>query len=203
MGGKPRRPALSTGLVSTIGAVAAVLDRHRGEAMVIGGIAAIARGVRRLTRDVDLSVAGHGGNAARWLDELAPRGIRARIPDAETFAAETQVLLLRHEETGVDVDLSFASLPFELEAIESAPVEDIAGARLAVARPEDLVIYKALAWRPQDQQDIERLLALHGDAMDLERVERHVRALGEALDVDRWHELEVLIRRVRGPDSAR
>jgi len=67
-----------------------------------------------------------------------------------------------------------------------------------VARAEDLVIYKALAWRPQDQQDVERLLALHGDAIDLARVERHVRELGEALEVDRWADLQALIRRMRG-----
>jgi len=36
--------------------------------------------------------------------------------------------------------------------------------------PEDLVIYKAIAWRPQDQQDVERLLALHGARMDLARL---------------------------------
>jgi hypothetical protein len=35
-----------------------------------------------------------------------------------------------------------------------------------VAQPEDLVIYKAIAWRPQDQQDVERLLALHGARCD-------------------------------------
>jgi len=198
MGGKPRRQPLNVGLVSSIEAIAVVLERHRGECMVIGGIAVIARGVRRLTRDVDLAVTGHGGHAARWLDELALAGLKARIPDAEWFAAETQVLLLRHQGSGVDVDLSFASLPFEIEAIAHAPVERIAGVSVPVARAEDLVIYKALAWRPQDQQDVERLLALHGDAIDLARVERHVRELGEALEVDRWADLQALIRRMRG-----
>jgi hypothetical protein len=203
MGGKPRRLALNTGLASAIGAIAAVLDRHRGESMVIGGIAVIARGGRRLTRDVDLAVVGHGGHAGRWLDELAAAGIRARIPDAVIFAAETQVLLLRHEQTGIDVDMSFASLPFELEAIERAPIESIAGAHLPIARAEDLVIYKALAWRAQDQQDVERLLALHAGVMDLDRIERHVRALGDALEVCRWQELEAVIERVAGPIRAR
>lgn len=198
MGGKARRFALSTGLVAAVRSVADLLDQHQGAGMVIGGIAVIARGVRRLTRDVDLAVAGHGGHVATWLDELRRAGLTPRIPDAATFAAETQVLLLRHVESGVDVDLSFASLPFELEAIARASVETIAAARVPVARAEDLVIYKALAWRPQDQQDVERLLALHGQTMDLARVGRHVRELGDALEVDRWRELEALILRVRG-----
>jgi len=198
MGSKPRRVALSTGLVAAIRATAEVLSRHPGQGMVIGGIGVIARGVGRLTRDVDIAVAGHGGQAAAWLDELGGAGLASRIPDAAAFAAETQVLLLRHAASGVDVDMSFASLPFELEAIASAPLETIAGARVAIARAEDLVIYKSLAWRPQDQQDIERLLALHGGVIDLERVRRHVSQLGEALELDRWQELEALIRRVLG-----
>jgi hypothetical protein len=68
--------------------------------------------------------------------------------------------------------------------------------KLQVAQPEDLVIYKAVAWRPQDQQDVERLLFLHGARMDLARVRRHVRDLGEAMEQDRLRELETMIRRV-------
>ncbi|MEO7730456.1 MAG: hypothetical protein ABIY55_05750, partial [Kofleriaceae bacterium] len=64
------------------------------------------------------------------------------------------------------------------------------------AQPEDLIIYKAIAWRPQDQQDVERLLALHGARMDLARIRRHVRELGEAMEQDRLRDLDVVIRRV-------
>ena len=71
-----------------------------------------------------------------------------------------------------------------------------APSKLQVAQPEDLVIYKAIAWRPQDQQDVERLLALHGARMDLARIRRHVRDLGEAMEQDRVRELDVVIRRV-------
>ena len=60
------------------------------------------------------------------------------------------------------------------------------------------MIYKAIAWRPQDQQDVERLLVLHGERMDLARVRRHVRELGEAMEQDRLRDLETVIRRVLG-----
>jgi hypothetical protein len=36
--------------------------------------------------------------------------------------------------------------------------------------------------RPQDQQDVERLIALHGDVMDRDRVLAVVAELAEALD---------------------
>jgi predicted nucleotidyltransferase len=59
---------------------------------------------------------------------------------------------------------------------------ELAGTRVPIARAEDLVIYKAIAFRPQDQQDIERLVTLHGDGMDFARVRRIVGQFAEALD---------------------
>ncbi len=41
---------------------------------------------------------------------------------------------------------------------------------IRVARPEDLVIYKLVAGRPQDVDDVEKLLALHVATIDLDRV---------------------------------
>jgi len=64
--------------------------------------------------------------------------------------------------------------------------------------PEDLVIYKALAWRDQDRSDIERLFVLHGQGMDLEKirglVSEFARILGEPQRVE---EFEALLRRAR------
>ena len=73
---------------------------------------------------------------------------------------------------------------------------ELSGIDVTIARAEDLVIYKAVAWRPQDQQDIERLLTLHGRTMDLERIRRIVGEFAEALEEpERVDELERVIRR--------
>ena len=195
MGGKPRLTGLPGGLVRTLDALSSFLARHQGDGAVIGGIAVIASGVPRLTRDVDVAFAAGRVPVRALVTELGALGIEPRIPDVEDFAAASHVLLLRHT-AGVDVDLTLASLPFELEAIAAATPRSLAGVALPVARPEDLVIYKAIAWRPQDQQDVERLLALHGDAMDLDRVRARVGELSDALEVDRRADLEAIILRV-------
>src|SRR6185437_3940209 len=99
----------------------------------------------------------------------------------------------RHAPSGVDVDLTLAWLPFELDAIADAEVASIHGTRVRVPRVEDLVIYKIVGWRPQDQQDIERLVALHGPRMDLDRVRRLAREVAVALeDPGRVEEVERL-----------
>lgn len=164
---------------------------------MIGGIAVIARGVPRLTRDIDIAVASAELTSAALAGELARVGIVPRIQDAVAFADENHVLLMKHTETGVEVDVSRASLPFELEALAAARNESLAGVRIAVVLPEDLIIFKAVAWRPVDQQDVERLLALHGDRVDLVRIREHVKAFGEALEVDRVRDLDAVIARMR------
>src|SRR4051812_34794205 len=149
------------------GAIRAVADAMAAlpmPSMNIGGIAVIARGVPRLTRDIDLTVAGGVIELPALLDVLRAHGLSPRIDDAIAFAEANQVLLFAHAESGVDVDLSIAWLPFELDALAAPTPLDIAGTRVAVARPEDLIIYKAVAFRPQDQQDIERLLSPTGGA---------------------------------------
>jgi hypothetical protein len=172
--------------------------------MIIGGIAVVARGVPRLTRDIDAVVPGEGTDLVALLETLGRQAIRPRVPDALAFARESQVLLLRHESSGVDLDLSLAWLPFEHEALTLAESMTLHRAKVRVARAEDLVVYKALAWRPQDQQDVERLLALHGTEMDLERIRRLVGQLCDAIDEpDRVRDLEALVTRTRaGPRSA-
>ena len=134
-------------LKSTIGAavraVALAISALPAPAMIIGGIAVIARGAPRLTRDVDATVAGGTIELPALLDALRAYEVVPRIPDVMAFAAANQVVLLTHRPSGVDVDVSIAWLPFELEALAAAEHLVIAGAEVAVARAEDLIIYKA------------------------------------------------------------
>jgi hypothetical protein len=195
MGGKSR-PTLSSGIARALQDVARVIEQHEGRAAIIGGIAVIARGVPRLTRDIDVAIAGADISVRDLAAELSGVGIVPRISDALTFAEESQVLLVRHRESGVDIDVSRAWLPFELEALAAASSELLGGVRTSIALPEDLIIFKAVAWRPQDQQDVERLLALYGSRIDLERIRRHVKELGEALEVDRLRDLDALVAKI-------
>ena len=78
----------------------------------------------------------------------------------------------------------------------------LGGARLPVAVAEDLVVYKVVAWRDRDRADVERLLAAHRGAIDLDRVRSLVREFSAALDEpERVAEFEGLVRRVHEGDE--
>lgn len=169
-------------VAETLQAVAAALEQIEAPAMLIGGMAVIAHGVARTTRDVDIAVAGGVVEPSALLAAFEGVGFVPRVDDALAFAARSQVLLLRHEHTDVELDVSLGWLQFELDALASAERVTVAGTDLPVARAEDLVVYKTVAWRPQDQLDVERLIELHGERMDLDRIRKVVRVLAEALE---------------------
>jgi hypothetical protein len=164
--------------------------------MIIGGVAVIAHGVPRFTADVDATVSAPQEPLERVFDVFAQNGIVPRIADALAFARDRQVVLLRHEPSGVDLDVSLAWLPFELDAIGRSEVIDYAGVSIRVPRPDDLVIYKLVAARPRDLDDVERLLLLHGPSLDVGRIVATVREFAEVLeDPGRIDALERLLKK--------
>jgi hypothetical protein len=167
--------------------------------MIIGGIAVIARGVPRQTGDVDATVWAERIAVDRLAAALAAHGIVPRTKDALEFARQNQVLLLRHEASGTPVEVSLAWLPFEREALARATPVDFGGVVVRVALPEDLIVYKAVAWRDRDRSDIERLLVLHGDQMDLGRIRALVAEFAQALGTpERLQGLDEIVARARG-----
>jgi Nucleotidyltransferase of unknown function (DUF6036) len=185
-------------LLAALGAVAGAFRELGVPAMIIGGVAVIARGVPRQTIDVDGTVWAEALDLDRLFDALRGHGLVPRIADARDFARQRQVLLLRHEASGTPVEVSLAWLPFEREALERATVEDIAGVSVPVASAEDLIIYKTVAWRDRDRSDVERLLVLYGSEVDLDRIRSIVGEIASVLDEPgRLAEFEAIVRRVR------
>lgn len=183
-------------ITSALEALSAAFDELGGPAMLIGGIAVIARGVPRTTLDIDATISAERLDLDRALALFARHGLTPRIPDARPFAAAHQVLLLRHDASGTPVDVTLARLPFEMDALARATPVDFAGPRLLVATVEDILVYKAVAWRERDRSDISRLLLAHEGEVDVDRVRSIVAEFAAALDEpERLAEFDALVAR--------
>lgn len=130
---------------------------------VIGGVAASLLGRPRATRDVDLLTIPLDRDWQALVDGAAKFKILPRIDDVMSFAEESRVLLMRHEPSAVDVDVSLGSLPFEHDLVARALVLNAGGLSLPVPTPGDLITLKAMAGRPRDLIDIEGVLDAHPD----------------------------------------
>ncbi|HWP04336.1 MAG TPA: nucleotidyl transferase AbiEii/AbiGii toxin family protein [Polyangiaceae bacterium] len=170
-------------LLQALAAVTAWLRQADVPAAVIGGVAASLLGRPRVTKDVDLVALADDSDVPRLLSLGKQHGVTARAADAVEFAKVSRVLLLRHEPSGIEIDVSLATLPFEREVIERAAERTVRGVTFRLASAEDIVVMKAIALRPRDVADIEALLETHPH-LDVERIRSLLRSFTDALESD-------------------
>jgi hypothetical protein len=144
-------------LVAAILALARWLSSQNVPYASIGGVAVALQAAPRFTQDVDAVVWIDDGRWAAVVESAAPFAIVPRRADILDFARRTRVLLLSHAGE-VPIDVSCGALPFEQTLIERATRIQIDDVPLRVARPEDLLVMKAVANRARDRADIETLL---------------------------------------------
>jgi hypothetical protein len=155
-------------------------DQHVPYA-IIGGAAIGFLAQPRATQDID---------AVTWLDladmaGFVKSGARfdffPRISDPIEFAFKSRVLLLQHNQTKIDVDISLGALPFEQELIERATEFTTSELTVQIATPEDLIITKAVAHRKRDLLDIDNLVSVYPN-LDLARIRYWVGQFAEVLE---------------------
>jgi hypothetical protein len=184
-------------LLRAIEAATSWLDAAQVPAALVGGIAASLLGRPRVTKDVDFVALADESVWPELLALGASHGILPRIPDALAFARTTRVLLLVHESSAIELDVSFAELTFERELISRATPRALKGISFKLATAEDILIMKAIALRPRDIADIESILTV-APAVDLQRVRRILAEFSEALETrDFSGEFEAIVRRAK------
>ena len=126
---------------------------------LVGGIAAMYYGRQRFTEDVDFAVVpGH-------MDVLAANG---NIMKEHGFDP-TCTFKLYHD-SGIDVDIWKDE--FSEQIISRAKEADLAGRRVKIAEPHDLIAMKLRAGRVQDDYDVTQIL--RGTAIDDAIVQQRV-----------------------------
>lgn len=180
-------------LLSALSDLAVWLKAKRVEGLIIGGVAASILGRPRLTRDVDVLVLMDEKDWDGFLIAGAKLGFVPRITNPIDFARKAKVLLVRHEPSGIDVDVTFGALPFEKEAVHHAKWVNLKGVRLPLPTAEDLIIMKSVAHRPRDLADIESIMDAQKN-LNLRRIRRWVREFANALEMPEiYNDLEKIL----------
>ena len=159
--------------------ITVLLDELDVPYMLIGGLAVSLWGEPRATLDVDLSLWVESANFEPTLSALCAR-VAALPRDALAFATQTRVLPVSSSE-GVRVDLVFASLDAEKQAIGRATAKQVGGKTVMVSSVEDLVLMKLISEREKDWEDARRLLRRFRGSIDRAYLEPRLTELSEAL----------------------
>lgn len=126
--------------------------------MLVGGLAVGAWTEPRATKDCDIALAVRDPDALER--SLAALGLEVARGDLRRAAegGVVRLALARPAEPRLVVDLLCAGTSFEHEALSRRRWADVMGVRIAIASPDDLLLYKLIAGRPQDMADVDRLI---------------------------------------------
>lgn len=171
-------------LRETLADALAWLGREGCPGAVIGGLAVALRGQPRMTVDVDVMIAADVNHALGLVAGLEQSPFEPLFTGVDEVVRRAFILPLRHRRTKVRLDVAIGMSGFEQRALERAQLVTVGGLEVPVVAVEDLLVMKALAGRPQDEQDILGIVAVRGREIDWNECLTTARELGAAIDVD-------------------
>jgi predicted nucleotidyltransferase len=186
---------LNDPLQTTLADAVRMLESNGIRYALVGGLAASYHGQTRVTADVDMVIAIDVERALALVDGLDATNFQPLVADVAEIVRQAFILPLRHRTTGVKVDLAIGLSGFEQQAVERAHVVQFGATLVAIVSPEDLVVMKVLAGRPQDEQDLAGIVARQPN-LDWEYCVDLGAQLGEAIGQD-------LVGRIKALQSGR
>jgi hypothetical protein len=181
-------------LAPALESVQHLIERLNEQGIIIGGVAVSLLGRPRLTADVDAMVLIDTDELPHLFIIAEQEGLFPRISDAPDFARRHRVLLLQHQESGVNVDVSLGLLPFEVEAVERSQTYQIGALTLRVPTPEDLIVFKAVAHRPKDLLDIQTIIESSPN-LDNRYIAARVREFAQLLEMpELWDDIAARLK---------
>ena len=146
-------------------------------------------GVPRGTLDVDVNVFVEEAELPRVIAAIASLGAGV---DARRTAKESAAEGWFSAHWGpFRLDVFLPSIPFAWEAARTARRAPLLDGEATFLSPEAIAVFKLLFFRPKDLVDLERLVAVQGDALDAAYVRARIVDMLGADDprVVRWDEL--------------
>ena len=96
--------------------------------------------------------------------------------------AESTLIISLEVAPDMIVDMLVAVLPYEEQAVRRAEMIEVEGLSLPICTAEDLIIHKAIADRPKDWLDIEKILLRQGAKLDVGYVRSWLIQFADALE---------------------
>ena len=148
--------------------LAVVFERRQIRHSLIGGLAVGMRTRPRATQDADFILHVPALSFPGLLEELAAEGFEIDV--IETIRRWSEDRFVVFYRGAVRIDWMQPILPLYLMVLNTATSETWLGGPLKIATAEGLLLTKMVAFRLQDQADIEALLIANRDHIDLDLI---------------------------------
>jgi Nucleotidyl transferase of unknown function (DUF2204) len=172
----------------------AAMDHYKVSYALIGGMATSYRSQPRFTKDIDFLVKAPQIVLAPLLEDLLGRGFEFDIP--AIIGEWTQHHMVAFSYHGLRIDWLKPLVPAYLHILDRATEETFLDHSIRIASAEGLILLKLLAFRSQDQVDIENLVAANRDTLNLDWIRVEWQTLADLND-PRMHRLLELVGEFR------
>ena len=160
--------------------ITALLNNHKIEYMVIGGLANAKWGNPRATLDIDITL-WVGDQKIKSLLSLLDKNFTILVEKPFEFISETRVLPVMTRKNQ-RIDLIFGSLPFERNAIDRAVNVQVGKTPVSFCTAEDLILLKIISDRPKDIDDVRGILRFQKEKLDYDYLEPRIFELASLLE---------------------
>lgn len=185
--------SLPQALINGLLRMTALFAQRNVRYALIGGLAASYRSQPRFTQDMDFLLSVPQLALPALLEELRQSGFS--FPLEETLRAWTKDHMVVLAYQGVRVDWLKPLLPLYQHVLDRAQTEEWMGQPIRIATPEGLILTKLIAFRPQDQLDIENLLAANAGTIDIAWIRQEWETVGEKGD-PHMQQFETMVQRL-------
>jgi hypothetical protein len=188
-----------TELSEAVHHLAVVFDRRKVNHALIGGLAVGLRSRPRATKDADFILNVPVPAFPGLLEDLVEVGFEIDVLDAVRRWSTERFLAFSYGR--IRIDWMQPILPLYAAVLRTAEFAPWLDGSLCVATTEGLILTKIVAFRSQDQADIETLLEANGKDLDLDLIRREWSAVAKDGELrNTW--LEDAIKRLVPPRPA-
>lgn len=155
--------------------IAQRLEAHGVEYAIGGALAYGQYGIPRATNDIDVNVFVSPDGLTEVLAAL--RDVGSDVDASEAVRAATHEGMFVAKLAGFRVDVFTPSIEFSWEAQRTRVRHTVDGRGVWFLSAEAICVFKLLFFRSKDIADLERLIAVYGDALDAGYVRAKVVAM--------------------------
>ncbi|HEX5244131.1 MAG TPA: nucleotidyltransferase [Tepidisphaeraceae bacterium] len=180
-------PASGKALKQALRSLVETLDASSVRYAIIGGIATIQHGRVRTTADIDVLLTIPQLAMPALFTTLKGNGFTLDLKRNIAELRDNGLTTLRFED--VLIDMMRPILPVYSHVLDRAVPTQILGQSVRISTVEGLIVMKLIAFRPQDEADIQELISAYRDQLDVNYVRSEFATVAN-VDDPRWRKLD-------------
>ncbi|OGB90004.1 hypothetical protein A2625_01510 [candidate division WOR-1 bacterium RIFCSPHIGHO2_01_FULL_53_15] len=153
-------------IVDALFKLLALLNRLKLPHMLVGGFAVNYYGAPRATGDIDISILADSDNIEEFLSALKKNRFTFHKKDVLTLVKISNRFLIFDPSNIYRIDCWLPKTDFELKALDRRVKVKILGKTVFLPSVEDLILFKLLAGRAKDYEDLKWIIKRQINELD-------------------------------------